>query len=274
MVDVTSSQLRRGVLAEPANPYRRLLRSAVGRAFRGGPARRLLQVALNDDGTRGWILNNLADRVCAAASFDDVAVPERIDTFADCAWLFAGNVLNHSLARLEFAEAAYLYDLVRGLDGPSVAEIGRYKGGSTFLLAAAGARVVSIDLDAARERVDAPALERALVRSGLRDRVDIVVGDSRSHDAPAASFDVVFLDGDHSYEGVRADFDHWWPLLRPGGTLLLHDAARSTPTLTPAPVAETAGVIRLAQELEGREDLRRVPGAPGSLARFDKHERA
>lgn len=35
--------------------------------------------------------------------------------------------------------------------------------------------------------------------------------------------DLVFIDGDHSYEGCRADVDRFAPLLREGGTIVMHD---------------------------------------------------
>lgn len=40
---------------------------------------------------------------------------------------------------------------------------------------------------------------------------------------PDGSLDLVFLDGDHSYFGVRSDIDTWLPKLRPGGWLGGHD---------------------------------------------------
>lgn len=33
----------------------------------------------------------------------------------------------------------------------------------------------------------------------------------------------IFVDGDHGYEGVRRDIEEYWPLLAPGGVMLLHD---------------------------------------------------
>ena len=36
--------------------------------------------------------------------------------------------------------------------------------------------------------------------------------------------DLIFIDGDHSYEGCRRDVDHYIPqILRPGGYFVLHD---------------------------------------------------
>lgn len=37
------------------------------------------------------------------------------------------------------------------------------------------------------------------------------------------SLDFVYLDGDHSYEGVKSDLTLWWPKLRSGGILAGHD---------------------------------------------------
>jgi hypothetical protein len=37
------------------------------------------------------------------------------------------------------------------------------------------------------------------------------------------SFSFVFIDGDHSREGVWADVNAWWPLVKPGGIFCGHD---------------------------------------------------
>jgi predicted O-methyltransferase YrrM len=41
-------------------------------------------------------------------------------------------------------------------------------------------------------------------------------------------FDFVFIDGDHTYEGLHADWSGWRPLLAENGVVALHDS-RSTP---------------------------------------------
>lgn len=38
-----------------------------------------------------------------------------------------------------------------------------------------------------------------------------------------SKIDFLFIDGDHSYEGVRMDYLLWSPLVRPGGVIGFHD---------------------------------------------------
>ena len=41
--------------------------------------------------------------------------------------------------------------------------------------------------------------------------------------------DFIFIDGDHSFEGLKSDWNLWTPLVSLGGIVALHDS-RSTPT--------------------------------------------
>ncbi len=64
--------------------------------------------------------------------------------------------------------------------------------------------------------------ERVLARfRGPIDDGQVVVQRSRSLDAAAAfdddSLDWVYIDGDHSYEGVRSDLDAYFRAVKPGG---------------------------------------------------------
>jgi spermidine synthase len=38
-------------------------------------------------------------------------------------------------------------------------------------------------------------------------------------------FDLIWIDGDHNYDGCKKDFDDWFPLLEKGGYVLFHDSA-------------------------------------------------
>jgi len=41
--------------------------------------------------------------------------------------------------------------------------------------------------------------------------------------------DFLFIDGDHTYEGVRRDFEMYSPLVRRGGVVAFHDVVPGSP---------------------------------------------
>lgn len=45
--------------------------------------------------------------------------------------------------------------------------------------------------------------------------------------------DIFFIDGDHSYEGVKFDFDNFTHMVRPGGLILFHDSITEGRGFTP-----------------------------------------
>ena len=65
------------------------------------------------------------------------------------------------------------------------------------------------------------------------------------------SFDLVFLDADHSYEGVRDDIAAWAPLVRSGGWLGGHDYANGDPRF------DFSGVSRAVDETFPARELGR-----------------
>lgn len=42
--------------------------------------------------------------------------------------------------------------------------------------------------------------------------------------AIGTKFDLIVIDGDHTYHGVRADVDHYLPFLQAGGYMMFHDS--------------------------------------------------
>ena len=198
------------------------------------------------------------------------AWPESIEGFEDLAFLFSSNQLNHGIVSQELDEATLLYRLVRRRENATIVEIGRFKGGSTFLIAAAvgeGTHVWSYDIHVAHdaaftgEELDRE-LREALQRYGLAGRVDVIVADSRTADPPPEPVDVLLVDGDHSYEGVSADWRHWRGRLAPGGHVLFHDAVDYGGFGT-----YVEGVGRLVAELDRDASLVRLPNA-GGIAHF------
>jgi predicted O-methyltransferase YrrM len=240
---------------------RDLVKRALGAAGRTGVGKNLVNAAVQaDPGLRRY---PTVERW-----------PESIEGFEDLAFLFSSNQLSHGIASLQLDEAALLYRLARNAPtGAALAEIGRFKGGSTLLIASAlpdGAELWSYDLHVAiRADLSGPQLDSelrtALDRYGLTDRVHLVVGDSRTVDPPPRPAHLVFVDGDHTYEGARADYARWSELVAPGGHLLFHDAVDAGGYGNFYP-----GIARLAGEIE-RDDSRfeRQPDS-GSIAHFTR----
>ncbi len=211
----------------------------------------------------------LSDRVAAESSFDGTSpLAVRAVGFEAIVGVLSSNLLNHGVSRLMISEAAYLFGLIRELPTslPQVVEIGRYRGGTTLLLAAAGASVVSIDVDPNVAQHDIALIEALEARS-LEPRVTLVIGDSHDYGVEAATKDLVLIDGDHSYEGARADVEHWLPALVPEGHLLLHDAVRPEPFSPWSDPCHVDGVRRLCDELLGDSRLSFV-GRAGTIAHF------
>jgi predicted O-methyltransferase YrrM len=206
-----------------------------------------------------------------AERFRDVSTwPASARGFEDLDFLFTSSQLDHGIASLRFDEAALLFRLVRDAGPATIVEIGRFKGGSTLLMAtamASGSRLWSYDLHvAAREdlvgsELDAE-LEAALRRLGVDDGVELLVGDSRTVELPPGPFDVLFIDGDHSYDGVKADFERWGPHVRDGGHLLFHDATDTGSYGNVYP-----GVQRAVAEVAGTNGFVASAGA-GTIAHF------
>ena len=247
-------------------------RSLVGRFARTEPGRRLLAWLAQADPEHA--MTTVAWLAARESSFATVQRwPESIGGFEDMAFLFSSNRANMGIASLALDEAAHLFRIVRGPGIETIVEIGRFRGGSTFLIAAAmsdRARLYSYDTHGklgAPDRVDEP-LRGALSRYGLDSRVELVVADSTTAEPPPTPCDLVFIDGDHSYAGARADFQHWRRFLRPGGHLLFHDAANERPF-----VSAYEGSVTVAEEItrDDARSFRRVP-APGSLAHFVRTE--
>jgi MMP 1-O-methyltransferase len=159
---------------------------------------------------------------------------------------------------LEDREGACLYMLARwGGRAGAVVEIGSWKGRSTWYLARGLAdsgsphRVIAIDphLEGTREE-----FTRNLEATGIAGRVEPRVARADEVDDVAGPVGVLWIDGDHSFEGVRRDFEQWFPLLETGGWVAFHDTAN-----------RWLGPTRLVRELlASRSDLASV-GVIGTI---------
>jgi predicted O-methyltransferase YrrM len=153
-------------------------------------------------------------------------------------------------------EAEQLASLVAGRR--TVVELGVYEGGSAVVLCRAlgpGATLHLVDpfteggwaLRAGLRGV--PAAARRVVARAARDGPAIrwhIDYSQRLAERWRDPADVVFIDGDHSEAGCRADWELWHPFVVPGGLVLFHDARLSQPggAGLPGPTAVVDAVFR------------------------------
>lgn len=90
-------------------------------------------------------------------------------------------------------------------------------------------------------------------------RVKCISGDSSSPEIiekvkkwlKGRAIDVLFIDGDHSYQGVRSDFENYSPLVREEGIIIFHDIVEDYLTRFGTPTSSyTGGVPQLWKELK------------------------
>jgi predicted O-methyltransferase YrrM len=149
------------------------------------------------------------------------------------------------------ADAMKLYELAFFATG-AILEIGTYCGKSAITMATAisdaGRRgpVVSVDTDPGAIML----AHRYAQAHGVQQEVVFVCqsADRFIEAVPAFRPSLVFVDGDHSAEGVRVDLEALAPCLLPGALLLFHD-------YLPADVPDASGFPVSPEPIEVRQTL-------------------
>ncbi len=148
--------------------------------------------------------------------------------FLELLWLFNSPRETRNIIRLDLHEAGLLYKyasqqwtkMPKDETGNVILEIGRYWAGSTVLLAMAThdtkVKIVSVDVV---EGCHDPDADDWLNNYEEKERIDIRVANSWTMKNFPIS--LLFVDGDHTYEGVKKDFIHHWNYLN--GPCLAHD---------------------------------------------------
>lgn len=121
-----------------------------------------------------------------------------------------------------------------------ILEIGTAKGGTLFLLARAaadGAVIISIDLPG--NGGGYPLWKIILYKSFASRHQNIHLIRDNSHSPlvieqlrrilDGRGVDLLFIDGDHTYAGVKKDFELYAPFVNKGGIIALHDILMNSP---------------------------------------------
>lgn len=96
------------------------------------------------------------------------------------------------------------------------------------------------------------AFHEQLKRADVQDFVTPLIGYTHEvvEDYPGRPIRFLLIDADHSYDGVRRDYECWFPLVAPGGLIVFHDYLMSD-------------VARFVDDVVASDD--RVKLSPGQL---------
>ena len=177
-------------------------------------------------------------------------------------------ILTSKLQDLTFqsglGDSAYLlYALVKSAKPKVVVEIGSARGRSTCFMGMAlkengAGKIFAIDPHTVTAWNDADSVDtydilRGNVAAlGLDGVVEILRKTSGEvAEGWSQEIDILFIDGDHSYEGAKRDWDLFSPFVKPFGSVIFHDTLWD---LKPDPryARPDMGVPRLVEELRGQ----------------------
>lgn len=126
-------------------------------------------------------------------------------------------------------EAARLAELATGR---CVIEVGSAYGFSTITMALTATHVTTIDPHSGYGSLpDSLAqLQDNIAAYGVRSRIRVVrtTSDDYLPGCSPGAYGLVFIDGDHRYDAVRADLENAWDLLPPKGVLAVHDVGEES----------------------------------------------
>jgi len=127
-------------------------------------------------------------------------------------------------------ELDYLHHLAKDGEGTGcVVEIGTMAGGTAVALALASrdsGRGLTYTIDV----VARPEVHDVLDAHGVSNLVNVITISSktaatnwRALAGPSTSIRLLWIDGDHRYDGVWTEILHWQDYLEPGGIICFHD---------------------------------------------------
>jgi cephalosporin hydroxylase len=133
------------------------------------------------------------------------------------------------------SEITSLARAVAELKPKQVLEIGTAKGGTLLIWSSiATDRVITCDIS---DMTVQEEFYKSLPPPGSTCKVELLTGDSHNPEFKKRvaerlgndKVDFLFIDGDHTLEGVTADYENYREFVRPGGIIAFHDILENQP---------------------------------------------
>ena len=122
-----------------------------------------------------------------------------------------------SPSQLKIEEQEFLRSFLTDKKRKIAVEVGSYGGGTAVIIAEYVDLVVSIDIAWLGGLPEHDKIKPIIADS--KEALDMV----KTQIAPAQKIDFLFIDGDHTYEGVKRDWEIYSPLVKKGGVVMFHD---------------------------------------------------
>jgi predicted O-methyltransferase YrrM len=160
----------------------------------------------------------------------EVRRPYSIDEAIDYAFYRSGSIIRPNQ---RIPEIRQLLNELKKEKPKVIVEIGTATGGTLFLLAKTfpDAYLISIDLPGGKYGGGYPLWKVPLLK-GFSKKISLIR--ANSHDKKTLNIlkslvrkiDILVIDGDHTYEGVRKDFTDYSPLGKKRGIVVFHDIVK------------------------------------------------
>ena len=164
--------------------------------------------------------------------------PEEV---VDFSFKAAGGLIYPGQVRSEFVQ---LTALIQKRKPRVIVEIGTANGGTLSAWCAVAdpqATIISLDLPGGIHGGGYAYWRTFIYRQFAysKQKLHLIRADSHQQSSlaelkillPPEGVDFLFIDGDHTYDGVKADFEMYSPLVRKGGLIALHDICLHPPVM-------------------------------------------
>ncbi len=178
---------------------------------------------------RGKFLNKLINKI------------DNVDEAVKFAFSFQYFYFSIKTGQIKY-EITKLLEILKDLDSKIILEIGTAGGGTLFLftkIAHAEATIISVDLPGGDFGGGYTKWKIPIYQSFRKRRQRIKLFREDSHNPKTFELvknfldgkmiDFLFIDGDHTYEGVKKDFEMYSCLVKKGGIIAFHDISECPP---------------------------------------------
>ncbi len=194
-----------------------------------------------------------------------------------------GKLIKPMQFRYEISE---LIDYLEKRETKYILEIGTANGGTLFLfskIASRDATIISVDLPEGQFGGGYPSWKIPLYNSfrSHQQKLFLIRSDSHAYETLAhvknilngKKADFILIDGDHSYEGVKKDFEMYSTLINENGVIAFHD-------IVPGHEKDAGGVFKFWKEIKHSHQVKEIVkdwnqngGGIGIIEKFSKRDK-